>query len=56
MSATTVWILVAVSGCLVGSCAIGTLVAAVLGRIGTEVSELLEREAWVSAPTTARSR
>jgi hypothetical protein len=52
----TFWILVAVSGFLVGSCAIGTLVAAVLGRIGTEVAELLEREAWVSAPTTPRSR
>lgn len=56
MSAMTFWILVAVAGFLVGSCAVGALVAAVLGQIGTDVSQLLEREAWMSAPMTSRSR
>ena len=51
-----VWILVAVTGFIVASCAVGTLVAAVLGHIGHQVSGLLEREAWMSAPLTPRSR
>jgi hypothetical protein len=56
VSATVVWILVAVAGLMVVSCVVGAAVAAVLGHIGREVSELLEGEAWASAPLTPRAR
>jgi hypothetical protein len=54
VSATVVWILVSVAGVVVVSCAVGAVVAAVLGDIGGEVSELLEGEAWATAPFTPR--
>jgi hypothetical protein len=55
VSATVVWILVSVAGLVVVSCTVGAVAAAVLGCIGGEVSELLEGEAWASAPLTPRA-
>ena len=50
------WIFVAVAGFMVVSCAVGVVVAAVLGQIGSQVSELFELEPWASAPLTPRPR
>lgn len=49
------WILTGVAAFIVLSCAVGIVVATVLGRIGSQVSELLELESWSLAPPTHRS-
>jgi hypothetical protein len=50
------WILSAIAGFMVVSCAVGIVVAAVLGQIGRQVTELLELESWATTPLTPRSR
>jgi hypothetical protein len=50
------WILSGVVGFMLISCAVGIVVAAVLGQIGRQVSDLLELESWASAPLTPRAR
>jgi hypothetical protein len=52
----TLLILLAIAGFMVVACAVGIAVAAVLGRIGDQVTELLELEPWASAPLTPRTR
>jgi hypothetical protein len=46
----TFWILIAVAGLMVVPCVVGLVVAAVLGQLGKQVSELLEREPPWAAP------
>jgi NhaP-type Na+/H+ or K+/H+ antiporter len=50
------WILIAVAGSILFSCAVGIVVGAVLGQIGRQVTELLELESWSTTPLTPRSR
>jgi len=50
------WIISAIVGFILVSCAVGIVVAAVLGQIGRQVTELLELESWASTPLTPRSR
>ena len=45
-----VWLLIGVAGALGASLLVGLAVAAVLGRIGDEMSDLLETAVWDSAP------
>jgi hypothetical protein len=51
MSAWT-WAIVGVAAFLLLSSVIGLALAAILGRISREASELLEPEFWASAPLT----
>jgi hypothetical protein len=46
------WIEVGVAGLLTLSLLIGLAIARVLGTVGTEIAQLLETEAWTSAPLT----
>ena len=50
------WIFSAIAGFILVSCAVGIVVAAVLGQIGRQVTELLELESWATTPLTPRSR
>lgn len=54
VSPMALWILAGVAGFIVVSCGVGIALAAVLGQIGRQVSELLEAESWMSAPPTPR--
>jgi hypothetical protein len=47
---TWAWVLVAVAAFLLLSVTVGLGLAAILGRIGREISELLEPELWSSTP------
>jgi hypothetical protein len=44
------WAIVAITGFLALALAAGVALAAILGRIGEEASQLLESQAWASAP------
>jgi hypothetical protein len=44
------WAIVAIPGFLALSLAAGLALAAILGRIGEEASQLFESQAWASAP------
>jgi hypothetical protein len=44
------WVIVAITGFLALSLAAGLALAAILGRIGDEASQLLDSDAWASAP------
>ena len=44
------WAIVAITGFLALALAAGLALAAILGRIGEEASQLLESQAWASAP------
>ena len=50
------WVLVGIAAFLLFSLVVGLALAAILGRIGEEVSELLEGESWVSAPLSREQR
>ena len=50
------WILSAIAGFMLVSCVVGIVVAAVLGQIGRQVTELLELESWATTALTPRSR
>jgi hypothetical protein len=52
---TWAWVLVAVAAFLLLSVTVGLGLAAILGRISREISELLDPELWSSTPN-ARER
>lgn len=47
-----VWIGVGLAGLLALSFLVGLAIARILGTIGDEIAQLLEREPWTSAPLT----
>jgi hypothetical protein len=44
------WVVIGAGAWLVLSVAVSIVLAAILGRIGTEVSQLIETEVWTNAP------
>jgi hypothetical protein len=44
------WVVIGAGGFLVLSVAVSIVLAAILGRIGAEVSQLVETEVWTNAP------
>jgi hypothetical protein len=44
------WAAIGVGAFLVVSLAVSIVLAAILGRIGADVSQLIEREVWTNAP------
>jgi hypothetical protein len=44
------WVVIGAGGFLVLSVAVSIVLAAILGRIGGEVSQLIETEVWTNAP------
>jgi hypothetical protein len=48
--AVGLWVIVAITGFLALSLAAGAALAAILGRIADEASQLLESDAWASTP------
>ena len=46
------WVAVGVASTLVLSAIVGLAIAAILGRISEDVSELLQADPWASAPLT----
>jgi hypothetical protein len=44
------WVVIGATAFLVLSVAVSIVLAAILGRIGNEVSQLIETEVWTNAP------
>jgi hypothetical protein len=44
------WVVIGAAAFLVLSVAVSIVLAAILGRIGSEVSQLIETEVWTNAP------